>query len=165
MSKEKVKQEMEEIRRETEAEEESEYSVNSIRDIFASRQNFIATFKQFIKFGFVGIINTAITMGTYYICVPQGMDKYWANTLGFALGVINAYFWNAFWVFKGNKEGFKKTVPKFFATYIGTYLLSMLLLYLFVDVGGMNQYVAPILYTCITVFINFFLSKFWTFKK
>ena len=165
MSKEKVKQEMEEIRRETEAEEESEYSVNSIRDIFASRENFIATFKQFIKFGFVGIINTAISMGTYYICVPQGMNKYGANTLGFALSIINAYFWNAFWVFKGNKEGFKKTVPKFFATYIGTYFLSMLLLYLFVDVGGMNQSVAPILYTCITVFINFFLSKFWTFKK
>ena len=146
-------------------EEKSEYTVGSIREIFASKENFVATFKQFIKFGFVGIINTAISMGTYYICVPQGMNIYLASTLGFVLSVINAYLWNAFWVFKGNKEGFKKTIVKFFATYISTYLLHLLLLFLFVDVGGMNQYIAPIINTCLTVFINFFLSKFWTFKK
>ncbi len=165
MDKEAIKSEMEHIREDVKAEEESEYSVDNIRDIFASKANFFATFKQFIKFGFVGLINTAISMGTYYICVPMGMDKYAANTLGFALSIINAYFWNAFWVFKGNREGFKKTIPKFFATYIGTYLLSQLLLYLFVDIGGMNQYLAPVIYTMITIFINFFLSKFWTFKK
>ena len=139
--------------------------VKSIKDIFSSRENFVGTVKQFIKFGFIGVINTAISLGTYYICVPLGMDKYWASTLGFVISVINAYIWNAKWVFKGNQEGFKKTIVKFFATYISTYLLSLLLLYLFVDLGGMNQYLAPIVNTIITTFINFFLSKFWTFKK
>lgn len=155
---------MSQIRQQAEMEEESEYSVSGIKDVFASKKNFVKTFKQFIKFGFVGLINTAISMGTYYICVPQGMNMYVANILGFALSIINAYLWNVLWVFKGNKEGFKKTIPKFFATYIATFLLSQLLLYLFVDVGGMNKYLAPVIYTSITIFINFFLSKFWTFK-
>lgn len=144
---------------------EQQYEVKSIKDIFSSKENFVKTVKQFIKFGFIGIINTVISLGTYYICVPLGMDKYWASSLGFVISVINAYIWNAKWVFKGNQEGFKKTIVKFFATYISTYLLSLLLLYLFVDLGGMNQYLAPIVNTIITMFINFFISKFWTFKK
>jgi len=146
-------------------ENKEEISVKSIKEIFSSKENFVATVKQFIKFGIVGLTNTAISLATYYIAVPQGMDKFAATTLGFLLGVTNAYIWNVKWVFKGNSEGFKKTIPKFFATYISTYFLSMLLLYLFVDIGGMNEYAAPILYTLITMFINFFLSKFWTFKK
>lgn len=138
--------------------------VRSFKDIFANRQNFFATLKQFVKFGFIGIINTAINLAVYYICVYNGMNIYAANTLGFIISVTNAYIWNAFWVFKGNKEGFRKTVLKFFATYIATYLLSLLLLFLFVDLGGMNKYLAPIINTIITMFINFSLSKFWTFK-
>lgn len=145
--------------------EEPEFEVKSIKEIFASRENFSATVRQFIKFGFVGIINTAISLATYYICVPLGMNIYLANTLGFVISVINAYIWNAKWVFKGNREGFKKTVVKFFATYISTYLLSLLLLYLFVDLGGINKYLAPIINTIITMFINFFISKFWTFRN
>lgn len=144
---------------------EDQPNVRNFKQIFASKENFIETLKQFLKFGFVGIINTAITMATFYIGTLNGMDKYPANTLGFLFGTINAYVWNVFWVFKGNREGFKKTIPKFFITYISTYLLSMLLLYLFVDLGGMNQNWAPIVNTCITMFINFFISKFWTFKK
>ncbi|MEG0357140.1 MAG: GtrA family protein [Christensenellaceae bacterium] len=146
-------------------EETQDQAVSGFKDIFRNKANFIATLKQFLKFGFVGIINTAISLGTYYICVPLGMDKYWANTLGFVISIINAYIWNVKWVFKGNEQGFKATIPKFFTTYIATYLLSLLLLFLFVDLGGMNQYIAPIINTCITMFLNFFISKFWTFKK
>ena len=145
--------------------EQPGFEIKSIKDIFSSKENFSATVKQFIKFGFVGVINTAIFLATYYICVPLGMDIYIATTLGFIISVTNAYFWNALWVFKGNKLGFKKTVVKFFVTYISTYLLSLLLLYLFVDMGGMNKYIAPIINTVITMFINFFISKFWTFKS
>lgn len=147
------------------APETDEITARSFKEIFSSRAHFVATLKQFLKFGFVGVMNTGIALATYYIGVANGMDKYPANTLGYIFGVINAYLWNVFWVFRGNREGFKKTIPKFFGTYFATYLLSMLLLYLFVDLGGMNEYLAPIVNTVFTTFINFFASKFWTFKK
>ena len=142
-----------------------EVVAHSLKEIFSSKAHFVATVKQFVKFGFVGVMNVGIALGVYYICISNGIDKFMGNTLGYALGTVNAYLWNAFWVFKGNRQGFIKTLPKFLTTYISTYLLSMLLLYLFVDLGGMNEYLAPIVNTFITTFINFFLSKFWTFKR
>lgn len=137
----------------------------SFKEIFSSKENFVATVKQFVKFGLVGLMNTAISFAVVYICLGQGISIYIGNTLGWACGLVNAYLWNIFWVFKGQREELKKTIPKFFGTYLLTYLLQQLLTYLFVEVAGISQYVAPVLYTIITMFINFFLSKFWTFKR
>ncbi|HBU12443.1 MAG TPA: GtrA family protein [Clostridiales bacterium] len=150
---------------ETPAEKPEEVTAHSFRQIFSSRQYFAATVKQFLKFGFVGIINTAISFAVVYICLGQGISIYIGNTLGWACGVVNAYFWNMYWVFKGNREGFKKTIPKFFGSYFLTFLLSQGLTYIFKESLGMNQYLVPVVCVLITTFINFFLSKFWTFKK
>ena len=140
-------------------------NVHNLGDIFSSKQNFTATVKQFIKFGYVGLMNAGISYFLYFLCIYNGMSIYAGNAIGFVGGVVNSYLWNSRWVFKGNQEGFKKTIPKFFATYLLSLVLSMLLLYLFVDMGGMNKYAAPILIICITTFIKFSLSKFWTFKN
>lgn len=159
------REKLEEVREEIQAEEQDEFTAHSFKEIFSSRKHFAATVKQFLKFGFVGIINTVIAWVVYYVCIGNGMNMYLANTLGWGLGVINAYIWNVLWVFKGNREGFKKTVPKFIGTYFLTYLLTQLLTFLFVQLAGMSPYLVPVVCVPITTFINFFLSKFWTFKK
>ena len=74
-------------------------------------------FFQFIKFCFVGVSNTAISLITYYIFIAINKDWYiLGNAVGFVVSVLNAYFWNSKFVFnKKNEVG--KTVLKTFAAY------------------------------------------------
>jgi putative flippase GtrA len=149
------------------AEGQEEVTARSFRQIFSSREYFVSTLKQFLKFGFVGILNTAISWILYY-ALKDSIGIYWANTVGFIAGVTNAYIWNVKWVFKGNRQGFKKTLPKFFFSYfVVSYLLGMFLIYLIVDLAGL-AFMAnwmPVINSAISMVVNFLTSKFWTFKK
>ena len=59
---------------------------------------------QFVKFGFVGVSNTVVSLITYYIFVYFGINYLVANFFGFITGTLNAYFWNKHFVFKKQTE-------------------------------------------------------------
>ena len=125
---------------------------------------------QFIKFGVVGLSNTAISLGVYYLCVYVFHWHYQVgNVLGFILSVTNAYFWNSRYVFKmGKRRTFTehcKTYIKTVVAYGSTFLLSTALLWLWVDVLGISEGLAPIINLIITIPLNFVINKFWTFRK
>ncbi len=52
----------------------------------------LRVFSQFVKFGLVGLSNTAISYITYVICVYLGMHYFFANTLGFIISVLNSFY-------------------------------------------------------------------------
>jgi len=59
------------------------------------------TIIQLMKYGVIGVMNTLITVISFYLLntklnVPYGI----ANTIGYVLGVINSFIWNRQWVFK-----------------------------------------------------------------
>ena len=123
---------------------------------------------QFMKFGIVGISNTLVSLIVYYIFIYFGIHYIIANTAGFILGTINAYFWNNKYVFKileKEKRSHAKTGVKVFITYGITYLLSTILLLLWVDILGISQTIAPILNVFITTPLNFMMNKFWAFSE
>lgn len=122
---------------------------------------------QFIKFGFVGVSNTLISLAVYYVCLYFGMHYITANTLGFVVGTINAYFWNNKFVFKkeeGEIRDTKKSVVKVFISYGFTLGLSTVLLAFWVDGLHISENVAPILNLLVTIPLNFVLNKFWAFR-
>ncbi|MCI8514227.1 MAG: GtrA family protein [Lachnospiraceae bacterium] len=130
-------------------------------------KNFKNTFFQFIEFGIVGVLNTAISLITYYICIHFGMHYLLANTMGFIFGTANAYLWNSKIVFKKKEEENRsviKTGTKVFLVYGFSYLLSTLLLALWVDVFGIPEKAAPIINVFITTPLNFLMNKFWAFR-
>lgn len=122
---------------------------------------------QFIKFGFVGVSNTLISLTVYYVCLFFGIHYIAANTLGFIIGTINAYFWNNKFVFKqeeGEVRDTKKSVIKVFLSYGFTLGLSTALLALWVDGLGISEDLAPLLNLLVTIPLNFVLNKFWAFR-
>ena len=60
------------------------------------------TFIQFIKFGIVGLSNTAIGLGTYYLFLFLDFHYMIANILSWVISVFNAFYWNNRYVFKNS---------------------------------------------------------------
>jgi len=118
---------------------------------------------QFVKFGIVGISNTAIAFAIYYVLVFIGVHYIIANTVAFFVSVLNAYYWNRKYVFKNNNNKMLQ-LAKTYASYGFTFLLSTGLLFLVVDVMNISQFIAPIINLAITVPLNFLLNKFWAFR-
>lgn len=123
---------------------------------------------QFFKFGIVGVSNTLVSLIVYYIFIYFGAHYIIANTAGFILGTINAYFWNNKYVFKKQlreKRSHAKTGMKVFVAYGITYVLSTILLILWVDILGISQAIAPIINVCVTTPLNFGMNKLWAFNE
>ena len=137
----------------------------------------LAPFVQFVKFGLVGVSNTAIHYGGkqlgYYVlfaAIPNDKVKIiLGTTLGFIASVINSYFWNNKYVFKS--EG-KKTFgehAKAFLKMTSSYALSNLLLATLLEFWlrglGIPYWLASLLTLVVTVPLNFFMNKLWVFRK
>ena len=125
------------------------------------------SFMQFIKFGIVGLLNTAISYVTYLIMVLCGINYTFANFVGFTVSVINSYYWNNKYVFvTGEKRIWWKTLIRTYVSYAGTGLvLSSILLILWIEVFNISKTAAPLINLVITIPLNFIINKFWAYKN
>lgn len=125
------------------------------------------SFFQFIKFGVVGVSNTAVSLAIYYLVLWIAPRLYlFGNVLGWVVSVVNAFFWNNKYVFQSQTSDLTALLKKLGKTYLSygvTFLLSTGLLYLEVAILGWSAVVSPILNLLITIPLNFLLNKFWTF--
>ena len=128
------------------------------------KEEFWNVIKQFIKFGIVGVSNTLISLLIYYVLIYFKINYIVANTIGFIVSVLNAYYWNNRYVFEKNNEGNLRPMIKTFVSYGTTFVLSTMLLVVMVDYLNISNIIAPILNLIITIPLNFLLNKFWAFK-
>ncbi|MCI8557498.1 MAG: GtrA family protein [Lachnospiraceae bacterium] len=122
---------------------------------------------QFVKFGIVGLSNTLISYVVYLAGVWLGMHYLLASVLGFVISVLNSFYWNNKYVFQqGNEErNLLLTLVKTFMAYAATGLvLANILLYIWVDILGISEYLGPIINLVITVPLNFVINKLWAFR-
>ena len=125
---------------------------------------------QFIKFGIVGVSNTLVGLGIYYLCFYAfGWYYQIGNVLSFIISVSNSYYWNSKYVFKmGERRSFSQHISAYVKTltaYGSTFLLSTFLLWFWVEAAGISEGIAPLINLCITIPLNFVINKFWTFRK
>lgn len=129
-----------------------------------------APYMQFIKFGIVGVSNTLISLGTYWLCF-YGFGWYYqiSNIISFLVSVTNAYYWNSRYVFQNGRDyrigEHIRAYFKAMISYGSTFLLSTALLTLWVEVCGINAGIAPLINLLITIPLNFFLNKHWAFRN
>ena len=123
---------------------------------------------QFIKFGIVGLSNTLIAYLVYAVCIYIGLHYLLANVIAFAVSVLNAYYWSDRYVFKkgaGESRNAIKTLLKTYVAYGSTGLfLASVLLWLYVDLLHISEYIAQLLVLVVTIPLNFIINKYWSFK-
>ena len=123
---------------------------------------------QFAKFGLVGLSNTLVSWACYYLFLWIDEDLYMVGSIvGTVASIANAFFWNDRFVFKGGENDWKsklKRLGKTYVSYGGTSLLSIVLLWIEVQLGA-SKTLAPIVNLIITIPLNFLINKFWTFRN
>lgn len=123
---------------------------------------------QFIKFGIVGVSNTAVSYIVYWIGVNLGLFYLLASVLGFVVSVLNSFYWNNKYVFKSGtgKRSIWETLMKTFVAYAGTGLiLSNALLVIWIEWFEISELWAPIINIPVTTVINFLVNKFWAYRR
>ncbi|MDD6811875.1 MAG: GtrA family protein [Lachnospiraceae bacterium] len=96
------------------------------------------------------------------------MNYMLATAFSWVLTVVFAYWTNRTFVFKSknaNVSGVFKEFTSFISARIATELLELLLMYLMVDLAGINSYIAKLVGQTIVIVTNYFLSKLWIFKE
>lgn len=96
------------------------------------------------------------------------MNYMLATAFSWVLTVIFAYWTNRTFVFKSKSEGagdLIKEFTSFISARIATELLELLLMYLMVDMAGINSYIAKLAGQTIVIITNYILSKVWIFKE
>jgi len=139
----------------------------------------IAGLIQIVKFGLIGVVNTALDFAVLNLLmwifkIYSGPWIIVFNVTAFSLAVINSYLLNRFWTFKIKS---RQDVPEEFVKFISISLVGV-----FINSGivyGITGFIEPvfnltpelwanvakILATGIAMVWNFIGYKFWAFKK
>ncbi len=119
----------------------------------------------YLIFGFLAFVLNYIL---YFLFADAIAMHYMAATaLSWMLTVVFAYWTNRTFVFKSqNKEA--GAVWKEFVSFIGarvaTEVLELVLMYVMVDVAGINDKIAKFVCQVLVILANYVLSKIWIFK-
>lgn len=119
-------------------------------------KNSINRYGEFIRFGIVGILATAIHYGIY-IVLNYIMPSWIAYSLGYGLSFLCNFYLSSVFTFK-SKTSVKKGVG-FGISHAINYLLHISLLSLLLKLG-ISEQLAPIPVFAIVIPINFLLIRF-----
>lgn len=148
---------------------------------------------QFVKFVLVGVSNTLISEGIYVVLIFFGMHYALATFIGFSVSILNAYYWGNRYIFK-KQEGDEKRVwwkvlLKTYVAYGGGFIMDVILLFLWIDILHIGQFMQPLADLCHTIGItavdaeligeliakainviiivplNFVVNKYWAYKQ
>ena len=117
---------------------------------------------KFIRFIFVGGINTLFGVGVYCLMIFIGLPYVWATLVSQVLGVLFNFMTTGTLVFENNNP---RLIFRFVLNYILTYFLNIGINRLIQDLTGANTYVSGIGASLITALFSFFILKFFVYKE
>ena len=117
-----------------------------------------------IKFGLVGIFNTAIDWLVFFILnTLLSAAIQIAQPIAYACGIISSYAGNKFFTFKSKEKVSFAETAKFVFINILSLGISTIIITLLVKNAGWNEYVAKIPATILAMAVNFIGSRFFVF--
>lgn len=124
--------------------------------------------KEVILYGIFGVFTTVVNLGAFYVLTNLlHLEENVSNIIAILLAVIFAYITNKDLVFHSDAKTAKEKFMQFIKFMSGRALtmvvewLGCLLLFL----TPINQMISKLAMTIIVIILNFFISKFFAFKK
>lgn len=126
-------------------------------------------FKPIIMYGIVGCIATAINIGVYLLCYKLlCITNVISNIFAWIISVLFAFIANKLFVFESkdlSRFVFLNELLKFVLARLSTGLIDILIMFITVDVMGLNAAVWKVVSNIIVIIGNYILSKFLVFSK
>lgn len=131
--------------------------------------------KEVILYLFFGVLTTIVNWASFYLLThflhmnESEVLKNIANFIAIFISVLVAYFSNRNLVFHSSAQNFKERVIEFGKFMLGrafTFVLELLLGFIgFKIFTNINETIIKMPITVVVVILNFFISKFFAFKK
>ncbi|MDO7905643.1 GtrA family protein [Paenibacillus sp. JX-17] len=123
------------------------------------------TWAALVKFGVVGILNTAVDMFIFTILSAAGYSALTAQIISYSCGVLNSYLWNGRWTFRDERRQRRSTeMFRFILTNLIVLLFATLILYAADHLLGWGLVFSKITATVSGMGLNFAASRFWVFR-
>ena len=128
-------------------------------------------YKEIINYLIIGGLTTLISLLTYFILTSTLLnpDKIFelslANIISWIISVTFAYFTNRFFVFESKDERVLKEALKFYFSRIGTLLIELLIMFVFVTLLKFNDKIIKIIAQVTIIILNYIFSKLFVFRK
>lgn len=124
--------------------------------------------KEVILYGIFGILTTIVNLLSFYILTNiVNLEENISNIIAILLAVIFAYFTNKDLVFHSNAKSQKQKLMEF-AKFMSGRAFTMVVEWvgcLILFLTPIPQMLSKLAMTVIVIILNFFISKFFAFKK
>ena len=122
-----------------------------------------------VTYLFFGVLTTVVNYAVYLPCYNLlGLSATISNIIAWVVAVAFAYLTNKPWVFKSHDWSMKVVLPelsKFVACRVGSGVLETGMIFVFVDLMGINGNVFKLITSVLVVILNYIGSKLLVFRN
>ncbi len=131
-------------------------------------------YEEILVYLVVGVLTTIVSWVAYGVCTlfmevegsEYAVNNAIANTISWIAGVLFAYPLNRSWVFRSTNPKVLKEFLGFAASRLSTWFMDLAIMYVTVNIIGMDKWIAKIFISAVIVTIaNYVFSKLLIFKK
>jgi putative flippase GtrA len=124
-----------------------------------------ANWLQLVRFGTVGVVGFVVNLIVYTLFVHSvGVDYRVASVVAWLVAVLNNFILNRHWTFDARSDRAHRQAVRFLCVSLLAEAVSLLLLTLFVEVGGIPKVLAQALAVGGAMPLNFLGNKLWSFR-
>jgi len=125
-----------------------------------------ANWLQLVRFGLVGAVGFVVNLGVYALFVhPIGVDYHIAAVAAWMVAVANNFILNRHWTFEARDGRARFQAARFVVVSLVAFGVSLLLLTLLVESGGMAKVPAQAIAVAASTPLNFLGNKLWSFRS
>lgn len=117
---------------------------------------------KFIRFIFVGGLNTAFGLTVYCLMIWLGLSYIWATLISQVLGVLFNFVTTGTLVFENNDKGL---LFKFIISYIITYFINVGINKALQVAFSVNEYISGIVAIIISAIVSFCILKLFVYNN
>ncbi len=125
--------------------------------------------KEIIFYGIFGVLTTLVNIAVFYVLTHfVHLEENLSNAIAIILAVLFAYFTNRKIVFNSTASTLKEKLYEFGKFILGrafTMIVELVGFFLMFNIMHIQELISKILISIIVIVLNFFISKFFAFKK
>lgn len=137
------------------------------KKLFDIEKNLLSV--EVVLYIFFGVLTTIVNIGAFSLLTYTfSLNENLSNTIAIILAVLFAYYTNKGLVFNSTAVTFKEKSVEFFKFLIGrafTMSVELAGFYLMFNILNIQKLVSKSVITVLVIILNFFISKFFAFKK